>query len=81
MKKNEDLNKSKLEISEDKSKDKVISKLDAQTLKLQDFQKQNQTLLSKLDTQTLQIQDLKSNLEEQVKLNGELCKRLFELKN
>lgn len=34
-----------------------------------------------LDEQTKQNQELLSKLEEQVKLNGELCKRLFELKN
>jgi hypothetical protein len=33
-----------------------------------------------LDEQTKQNQELLSKLEEQVKLNGELCKRLFELK-
>lgn len=34
-----------------------------------------------LDKQTKQNQELLSKLEEQVKLNSELCKRLFELKN
>ena len=34
-----------------------------------------------LDEQTKETQELLSKLEEQVKLNGELCKRLFDLKN
>jgi myosin heavy subunit len=59
----------------------LLSKLDTQTLQLYDFQKQNQILLSKLETQTSQIQDLQSKLEEQLKLNETLCKKLFELKN
>ena len=33
-----------------------------------------------LDEQTKQNQELLYKLEEQIKLNGELCKRLFQLK-
>jgi hypothetical protein len=34
----------------------------------------------KLDEKTKQNQELLYKLEEQIKLNGELCKRLFQLK-
>jgi hypothetical protein len=78
MKRNEDLNKSKLEISEDKSKDKVIKKLDGEITKIQDLE--NQNITEKLEFEINKNQDLQTKLEEQLKLNETLCKRLFELK-
>ena len=40
----------------------------------------NKELLFKIDTQTSQIEVLRSKLDEQLKLNETLSKRLFELK-
>jgi DNA repair exonuclease SbcCD ATPase subunit len=45
------------------------------------FISQIQDIHIKLNEQSNQNQYLLSKLDEQVKLNGELCKRLFELKN
>jgi hypothetical protein len=81
MKKNEDLNKSKVEINEDKSKGKVIEKLDIEITKIQDLENQNKNIIKKLEFEINKNEDLQTKLDEQLKLNETLCKRLFELKN
>jgi len=48
--------------------------------KNKELNQKNNELLSKIDIQSSQIQDIQSKLDEQLKLNETLCKRIIELK-